>query len=234
VPIAAAIVVWELVRRIGQEKSVERTDSGDSGGQAPASSATMKWLRTWLYPFAIPIGFAVGTLTFWLYGVWVDAKVFYIEHLQHHLVGRVTHDAALGYGGYPSIPALWLELWQHTGFLLLPLGIAALGVLCTRKATRPGDGENGTAAAGWRDTFGLWAVWFVLTAVAFSLIDWRQTKHLMPLLLPLCLAPAALAAADRRTLRLVVAALATVLLWNVVALWRLAGDFAAFTITPAW
>ena len=256
-PIAAAVVLWELVRRIG-----EKTGPEDSSGQTPASSATGRWLRR-LFAFSIPIGFVVGTLTFWLYGLWVDAEIFYIEHIQHHLVGRVTHDDALGYGGYPSIPGLWLELWQHTGFLLLPLGIAALGVLCTRKAARP---SGDVAASGWRDTPGLWAVWFVLTAVAFSLIDWRQTKHLMPLLLPLLLAPvrwtlswpnkggwwlsaakpqacansgAPLRSAPATPTRVLTQALVPVLLagllvWNLGTLWNLLDDFRAFTITPDW
>ena len=77
-------------------------------------------------------------------------------------------------------------------------------------------------------------VWMALTAVAFSAVDWRQTKHLMPLMLPLCLAPAHWAATGRVARLVVAVALAALLLWNLCALGGLAADFAVFRVTPAW
>ena len=90
------------------------------------------------------------------------------------------------------------------------------------------------ATRGWRGAPGLWTVWTLLTIVAFSLIDWRQTKHLMPLMLPLHLAPARYAASGRVALALVGILLAGILLWNLDMLRTLAADFSAFPLTPAW
>ena len=80
----------------------------------------------------------------------------------------------------------------------------------------------------------LWIVWTLLLAIAFTLIDWRQTKHLCPLLLPLVMAPAAWAGASRAARAVVVACMAALLLWNLYTLRTLVADFGSFHISPAW
>jgi len=85
-----------------------------------------------------------------------------------------------------------------------------------------------------RQTPGLWLLWALLTATAFSLVDWRQTKHLMPLGIPLSLALGHWAARARLQLLVTAALLAGVTAWNLCAIGGLAGDFAAFPITPGW
>ena len=72
------------------------------------------------------------------------------------------------------------------------------------------------------------------SAVAFTWVDYRQTKHLMPLLLPMCLAPARWAASGRAALAVVTILFAGLLLWNLDTLQLLITNFGAFTITPAW
>ena len=80
---------------------------------------------------------------------------------------------------------------------------------------------------------GLWAIWAVLIAVAFSIIDWRQTKHIAQLSLPLFLAPAGMAAS--RTPRLVISVLLIALLiWNINILCVLAVNFDALRKVPEW
>jgi len=215
IPLAAALVVWEVLR-------------------LPRRSWPREALRAVLHPVAV--GFVGGTAIFWAWGLAVDADVFYLEQVRHHLVDRVIHSNPLGYGNYPTVPGLWLELCGHTGWLLLPLGVVALGLLCRARAA-PLDGaeaDAGKGTRGWRDAPGLWAIWAVATALAFSLIDWRQTKHLMPVLIPLHLAPARWAATGRVALAIVGVVFAGLLLWNLDALQMLATDFASFTITPAW
>jgi len=206
-----ALVVWELIRL-----------RGDITPKRVAAAL--------LHPMVI--GFAAGTMVFWAYGLAVSPKVFWLEHVRYHLADRLVHYNPLGYGLYPTLSGLWLEFWQHTGYVLLPLGIASLALLC-----RPQNGLESDAQAettGWRGWAGLWAIWFLLTAVAFSLIDWRQTKHLMPLMLPLHLAPVRWVASKQNALVLVGIVFAGLLVWNIAMLNALAGNFDTFSITPAW
>lgn len=164
-----------------------------------------------LHPAAA--GFALGTALFWAYGLAIDAGAFWQDHARTHLVDRLAHHNPLGYGGYPGPAALWLEFWRHTGYLLLPLGAATLAAL-------PG--------------LSAWRAWAAMTAVVFTAVDWRQTKHLTPLLLPLTLAPAAWAATGRRALAVVALALLALLAWNVREAATLARGFPAYPVTPAW
>ena len=198
----AAVVVWELFR-LGKNFS------------RPAAAKAL------LHP--VVLGFGLGIVVFWAWGLSVDAQVFWDDHFKAHLLDRITHYNPFGYQGYPSVPGLWLELWQHTGYLLLPLGIVSLIVLCCR--------DRG---AGLREEPGLWAVWAVMIFVAFSLIDWRQTKHVMPILLPLCMAPPLLAATGRKALLAVGLLLGAVLLWNGYTLQALAIDFSTLQPAPDW
>jgi len=204
-----AVVVWEILRL------------------APAWNEK-KAVRALFSPVAV--GFAAGTLLFWAYGLATQPGAFWVEHVRGHLVDRVIHHNPLSYTGYPGWVGLWFEFWQHTGYLLLPLGIVALVFLCIARPA--GDEEPSTV--GWRGTAGLWAVWMLLVAVAFTLVDWRQTKHLMRLLLPLHLSLARWAATSRKLLIVVGLLLLCLLAWNLDSLQALAAWFEGFTVTPAW
>ena len=173
------------------------------------------------------VGFVFGTAIFWTYGFTVDARAFWIDHVRYHLIDRIAHDNPLGYRGYPSALALWLEFWRHTGYLLLPMGIAAL-LLGLRPSGKP------KRTPGLPTTTAPWVIWSLITGLTFSIVDWRQTKHLMPLMLPFHLAPARWAASRRLGLCLVALAFGVLLLWNLRTLYTLTVDFRSFTITPAW
>jgi hypothetical protein len=130
---------------------------------------------------------------------------------------------------------LWIEFWQHTGYVLLPLGIATLAALVLQRSIEQRSWRKEEAI---RDPVpfapGLWLVWTLLMAIVFSLVDWRQTKHLMPLLIPLHVAPARWAASSNVRLGLIAVLLVGLTVWNLYALCQLAEDFAGFSITPAW
>jgi hypothetical protein len=166
----------------------------------------------------------------------VSPRDFWMDHVRHHLVDRVLNYNARGLdmSAYPSVPRLWLEFLQHTGYLLLPLGTLALGLF---SFTGPPAGEEGTStsasSSGWRGMVGLWAIWALMIAVAFSVIDWRQTKHLAPLVLPLTLAISC--AGRSRVTRLAFGlALCALLAWDVRVLWLLAKDFNSLPAVPEW
>ena len=168
------------------------------------------------------LGFAAGTACFWLYGMTISPSVFWQDHVRTHLLDRVVHNNPLGYTNYPSVPGLWLEFSRHTGYVLLPLGLIALAMLAVRGRGR------------FQFSLPVIALWMLLIAVAFSLIDWRQTKHLMPLMLPLVMVPAAWAARSPVGRIVVGLALAGLVVWNLDALSALADHFDKFAITPAW
>ena len=148
-------------------------------------------LRAALFHPAL-LGFCAGTALFWVYGFAIDVGVFWQDHIRNHLLDRVTHQNPLGYSGYPSVAGLWTEFWKHTGFLLLPLGGASLVRLALSPSSSRGRAATDAPA---------WLIWVVFTAVAYSVVDWRMTKHLMPMLLPLFLAPVVWTAESDRVSR---------------------------------
>jgi len=117
------------------------------------------------------LGFLAATLLFWAYGLTLKPDVFIQEHFRYHLINRIAHRADLGYTGYPSL----LELWAGF-FLYLPgqpiLLLGAMGLIYSLKDLRKVERREPAIA-----------LWFLLGAIAFSIVDWRQTKHLM-LLVP--------------------------------------------------
>ncbi len=208
----AALVFWELAR-------------------AQAGGVARRLARAIGHP--VVLGFALGTIGFWIYGLGISPADFWDDHVRFHLVNRIVHENTFGHAGYPTVAGLWQEFWEHTGYVLLPLGIVALGFLCWKREIGENGSEAGQVTRGWRNMPGLWAIWFLLTAVAFSLIDWRQTKHLTPLLLPLCLAPARWAVSGRTVLILVSVLFVGLLAWNLGMLATLADGFGVSPIAPA-
>lgn len=183
----------------------------------PLALAAWEWRRARrLHPAAA--GFAAGTALFWAWGLSVDAGAFWLDHVRTHLLDRAAHVNPLGYGGYPGPFGLWLEFVRHTGVVLVPLGAWATAELARRETK----------------DYGAWALWMLLLGAAFTVVDWRQTKHLTPLLIPLLLAPARRSASSRATLRATAAVLLFLVVWNLRAVAALGRDFASFTVTPAW
>ena len=168
---------------------------------------------------------------FWMWGLSIDAAEFFRDHLQTHYLDRLTHHNPLGYGDYPSVAGLWKELWQHTGYVLLPLAAVTLILASLKDTTASATASSPEAEEGF---VRLWLIWTLLAAVVFSLVDWRQTKHLMPLMLVFHLVPARWAGNRRRAVLLVAAAFALLAAWNVWTLSTLVYDFHSFPITPDW
>lgn len=200
-----------------------------------ARNLKARWSQGWIGTMSHPVvfGFGIGTALFWSYGLAISPHDFWMDHVRHHLVDRVLNNNARGLDmtKYPGVPALWLEFWRHTNFLLLPAGVVALAWLCG--TSRPAGLGEEESEPGWRGTSGLWAIWAVMIAIAFSIIDWRQTKHLAPLTLPLTLAIARLG--ERGTMRLAVSLLLVVLVaLNARTLALLAADFTSLPTVPEW
>jgi hypothetical protein len=210
VVVVAGLALWEALR-----------------SREPVRARAISALR---HPTAI--GFATGTVLFWLYGFAVDARSFWIEHVHYHLLDRIIHQPTPWQvaGHYPGIVALWLEFTRDTGWLLLPLALMAFVVLLQRSRTS-GMSDN---AGEWRSTTGFWLLWTTFTALIFSVVDWRQTKHLVIMTLPLFLAPAR-AAGRTRFLRLLIGLVFALLIaWNLKTIAALSIDFQALQKLPEW
>lgn len=209
----AAIVLWETAR---------------VGGRWGVQKAVM------ILAHPVVVGFGLGTLMFWAYGLSISPRDFWMDHVRHHLVDRVLHNNARGLdmSEYPGVAAVWLEFLQHTAFVLVPFGTVALAWL---SVSRPADDGRGItkAPSGWQGTSGLWAIWALLIAAVFSLVDWRQTKHLAPLTLPLYLA--LMRVGQREPIRTGTGLVLTaILIWNIRMVLALATDFGVLPAVPDW
>jgi hypothetical protein len=174
----------------------------------------------------VVVGFVLGTILFWVYGISVAPWDFYEDHVRYHLINRVAHVDDLGYQGYPSPFALWREFAEHTAYILVPVVLALVGA---DFFTRRRQSSQGRASAR-----GLWSLYIALTAGTFTIIDWRMTKHLMPILLPLHLLLTPERKAPTWRIAVPVTALLLILSYNAWAIWGLAQDFQAFHVTPDW
>lgn len=179
------------------------------------------------------VGFLLGTLGFWTYGWWVSPTDFWNDHIRHHIVDRVmNHNArGLNMSAYPTLPGLWLEFWRDTSYLLLPLGLVSLGLLLRR---RPDSTASSDLVTGWRGFAGLWTIWTMVATVAFSLIDWKQTKHLTTLIVPMTLAPAAAVGARRLSPRVAFGVALAIIGLNLLTIVSLAEDFRSLVKIPEW
>lgn len=117
---------------------------------------------------AIVTGFTIGTLVFWLYGLLVDQQAFIISHLQSHLFDRVLHRNTMFADDYPGLIQLWREFFKEFPLFWLAL----FGIVCNLKNI-----------FSKRIVFLL--MWAVFGAISFSLVDWKQTNHLMLIIIPL-------------------------------------------------
>jgi hypothetical protein len=172
---------------------------------------------------ALIAGFAAGTAAWWAYGFWVSPRAFIDDHLRKHLVHRfLLNDvrfAADHVNRYaPSIPELWREFTAHTGWLLVPVALGAAGWAMLRRANA---------------TLTVLALWFLAGALAYSLTDWRQTKHLMNGLAPMAILAVAWAWPASGWRRVLPALLLVAILVNVRTDLRLIRDFHSLHVSGA-
>jgi hypothetical protein len=175
--------------------------------------------------FAIGVCFVAGWATYALYGLSVAPQDFFNDHIKSHVAGRLrlrdvnVTEARQGEWVYPSIVALWRQFSAHTGWVIV--GAALLG------AAR--------AAKHFKKAEGLFLSWLAIGAVGFSLVDWRQTKHLSKIVPPLVVLIGLLwASLDKRTRTAFTLVLAGAVLWNVWTISRLMADFNYLKPLPIW
>lgn len=185
------------------------------------------WRVVDLRAVALGAGFSIATFAWWGYGLAVDRHAFVEDHLRKHVVHRaLLDDLRIGASEVryaPGIGLLWKEFSDHTGWLLLPVGL--LGAASWLGRRNEDEDDSGAVLAAW----------FVAIAVVFSVTDWRQTKHLMNALAPAVAAAVVLAwTARARAFRAAaLAALVLALAWNLATDAALLRDFRSLTISGA-
>lgn len=187
------------------------------------------WRRLDPRPIALGFGFAGGTAVWWLYGLSVSVTAFWNDHIRMHLLHRMILDdlrVAPSTERYaPSMAELWIEFGRNTGYAFLPVALIAAGAWLLLASRHDGDGRREALAA-----------WAFSVLVAFTLTNWRQTKHLMNGLAPLVVVVISLcwpagAEGGRRALRIAgLVALASALAMNLAADVALVRDFGSLTI----
>jgi hypothetical protein len=157
-------------------------------------------------------GFLLGSAAFWIYGLWVSPADFLNDHLRTHIVERAVAAAPAG-GEYLGAGTLWLEFLRDTSYLLVPAGIVALR----------------------RHVDGFMIIWAVSSGLAFTLVDWKMTKHLAEIFLLCPVIALGVATWRGRMPRLITQTIVVVTIaLNIVTLVRLSHDFGSLIKLPEW
>jgi len=171
-------------------------------------------------------GFAAGWLTFAAYGLTVAPDDFIKDHLKGHIWWRLNKMTDVNMfqverGGfvYPSVLALWQQFMDHTGWLLIPPMLLGMWHALPRL----------------REAHGLLLLWALIGIVGFSVVDWRQTKHLAHILPALAMLTAVYwASLEGHARSLLGAVLAAGVVWNVWRIVLLMNDFEYLKPLPIW
>jgi len=178
VPVAFGVhAIWRLYRNTGRNiiNIINLKEWNNS-------STLVINLKEWnnsstLVAIMLLIGVFAGWASFAIYGFWVAPRDFVVDHIWKHVLGRFQLqdvrlvEKVVGDWVYPSIAELWVQYGEHIGWVVAVLAIVAI----CRALPRLNDFEGGLL------------FWFGLGAVAFSITDWRQTKHLSLIIPPLVL-----------------------------------------------
>lgn len=172
------------------------------------------------------LGAFAGSAIFWIYACSIDYENFYKDHIRYDFIEhfhkeglRITSEEGRYLNRYPTLPEVWTEFNRNTGTLFLPLSFVSLVYLARRIRRREA----------------LLFFWFLVGAVGYSIVDWKQTKHLMLIILPLLL-PVVLFIHDRgKTGRIILlSVVAFIVIINILILCNLNRDFSYITSTPEW
>lgn len=175
--------------------------------------------RRRLLPLA---GALLGAAVFLSYGLVVDAPTFLFDFVSEHVVRRLSGSdirfAADAARFYPSIPQLWAEYVGRHGFEFVAWACVAVA-FSLRRARNPARAAAGAVLLG---------------AIVFSVIDWRQTRHLA---LITCPAVVAIAGAWPRSVawrRAALVAAVALVVRNLWAAWPLLSSFESLRPRAGW
>jgi hypothetical protein len=179
------------------------------------------WAAGWkrLLPLA---GALIGAGAFLTYGLVVDAPTFLFDFVSEHVTRRLSGSdirfAADAARFYPSIPELWTEYVGRYGLAFVAWAVLAVAVALRR----PRPAARAAAAA------------VLLGALVFSLVDWRQTRHLALLTAPAVIAIAGSWPRSPLWRRAALIAAAALVARNLWAAWPLLSSFESLRPRAGW
>lgn len=172
--------------------------------------------------FAVTAGFLLGWTAFAIYGLALEPVEFMRDHLGRHLINRILPGARPGGATpvrYPDALTLWATFADGTGWLLCAAALVALAV-AVRHMRRPD---------------GLFVAWVLAGALAGTLVDWRQTKHLSLILAPIILLTVVLwNRLTNRPRAVMLAILIAAITWNAWSSAKLGMAFRSFRMPGGW
>jgi len=191
---------------------------------------TQLFQRLWVRPdvraaLLITLTFFCGWLSYIAYGCIVAPTEFIEHHIRGHVMERLAmtdvnlNTQATGEWTYPSIVALWQQFAEHSGWPVIALTLPALASALRRV----------------KHAQGVLLLWIMLAGIGFSLIDWRQTKHLAQFLPALVILIAAFWSAQSGRWKWVYGGgIALAVLWNMPRVGLLMHDFEYIKPLPIW
>lgn len=170
-------------------------------------------------------GLCIGMILLYAYGLAIHPPSLLLDQFQRHGVDRLLHQNPNKGMNYPSVLGLWSMFAFDYGYPFLLLALASMGLLWRNRKTFPRAAVLLLVIAA--------------TALLFSLVDWKMTKHL-DLMVPAIMMVMAYGFLDRwwrssaRYRVAVLALIAMVLLNNAWIIANLARDFSWLKVTPIW
>jgi hypothetical protein len=167
----------------------------------------------------------VGMILLYAYGLAIDPPSLLMDQFQRHGIDRLLHQNPNKGMNYPSVAGLWSMFAFDYGYPFLLLALASIALLVRNRKIFPRA---------------LVLVFLIAsTALLFSLVDWKMTKHL-DLMVPAIILAMAYGFRDRlwrpgsKYRGAVLAAIAVVLVNNAWIIAKLAHDFSWLKVTPIW
>jgi hypothetical protein len=171
------------------------------------------------------VGLLVGMILLYAYGLVIHPPSLLEDQFQRHGIDRLLHQNPNKGMNYPSFTGLWSMFAFDYGYPFLLLALASTALLCRNRKIFP------------RAMVLIFVI--AATALLFSLVDWKMTKHL-DLMVPAIILVIAYGFRDRcwqvcgKYRGIVLAVIALVLINNAWIIVKLAQDFNWLKVTPIW
>jgi hypothetical protein len=171
------------------------------------------------------VGFLIGMLLLYAYGFLIHPQSLLEDQFQRHGIDRLLHQNPLPGMKYLSVGGLWSLFAFNYGAFFIVLFLFSAVLLIRNRRLFP------------RELVLLFLV--VATALVFSLVDWRMTKHL-DLMVPAMMLVIACGFRDRwwqiygKYRGAVLSVMALILANNIWIIAKLAQDFKWLKMIPMW
>jgi len=173
----------------------------------------------------IIIGFLIGTIIFWLWGITLNREAFMNQHVREHLFGRVFYGLLDLFGSkraQVSICDLWMDFYGGVGPLFPVLFIWVLFDFIKNRF----QGQKGKLFL---------LIQLIIGAISFSVVDNRQTKHLM-LIMPAMVIFVMMFVAELKKPTKIIAycLLLGTIIWNLKMIPGFLSNFSLFEPLNGW